>query len=180
VLHINCWTGPLLLRDPVALPLLGAQAAATVRCALGRHQSREGKALRAHVVLRSRFTEDRVEAAAAKGIRRYILIGAGFDSFALRRPPWAQALEIVEIDHPATQSAKRERIARAGLAEPDNLIFAPADFEHEGLGDVLTQCRSMPFHRPSVWLRRRIFSTICMKKGWLSCLDDPSEKGIVL
>ena len=131
---------PLLLSDPVALPLLGAHAAETIRGALARHQSPGGKALRAHVVLRSRFTEDRLEEAAAKGVTRYILIGAGFDSFALRQPSWARALKIVEVDHPATQSAKRERIARAGLPEPENLIFAPADFEREELGEVLARC----------------------------------------
>jgi methyltransferase (TIGR00027 family) len=131
---------PLLLADPATLPLLGTHAAETIRGALARHQSPVGKALRAHVVLRARFTEDRLEAAAAKGVARYILIGAGFDSFALRQPPWARALEIVEVDHPATQSAKRELIAKAGLLEPGNLIFAPADFERDGLGEVLARC----------------------------------------
>lgn len=131
---------PLLLSDPVALPLLGAQAVETIRGALARHQSPEGKALRAHVVLRTRFTEDRLEVAAAKGVTRYILIGAGFDSFGLRQPPWARALKIVEVDHPATQSAKRERIAKAALLEPENLIFAPSDFEREGLSEVLARC----------------------------------------
>ena len=91
-------------------------------------------------MLRSRFSEDRLEEAAAKGVTRYILIGAGFDSFALRQPLWARALKIVEVDHPATQSAKRERIARAGLSEPENLIFARADFEREELGEVLARC----------------------------------------
>ncbi len=131
---------PLLLNDPVALPLLGAHAAETIRGALARHQSPEGKALRAHVVLRARFTEDRLEDAVAKGVVRYILIGAGFDSFALRQPSWARALEIVEVDHPATQSAKRERIAKSGLSEPENLTFAPVDFEREELGEALVRC----------------------------------------
>jgi len=96
--------------------------------------------LRAHIVLRSRFTEDRLEEAAAKGVTSYILIGAGFDSFALRQPSWARALKIVEVDHPATHSAKRERMANAGLASPENLISAPADFEREELGEVLARC----------------------------------------
>jgi len=135
---------PLLLSDPVALPLLGAHAAETIRGALARHQSPGGKALRAHVVLRARFTEDRLEEAAAKGVTRYIMIGAGFDSFALRQPSWAGTLKIVEVDHPATQSAKRERLAKAGLSEPENLIFAPADFEREELGEVLARCAIGP------------------------------------
>ena len=58
----------------------------------------------------------------------------------LRQPSWAGALKIVEVDHPATQSAKRERIAKAGLSEPENLIFAQADFEREELGEVLARC----------------------------------------
>ncbi len=131
---------PLLLSDPVALSLLGPDTAETIRGALARYQSPRGKALRAHVVLRSRFTEDRLQEAAAKGVRRYIVIGAGFDSFALRQPSWAEALKIVEVDHPATHSAKRERIAKAGLAYPENLILAPADFEREELGEVLARC----------------------------------------
>jgi len=131
---------PLLLSDPAALPLLGEQASETIYSSLSRHQSQMGKALRAHIVLRARFTEDRLEAAAARGIARYVLIGAGFDSFALRQPSWARGIEIIEVDHPATQSAKRERIAKAGLLEPNNLVFAPADLEHELLDEVLTRC----------------------------------------
>ena len=91
-------------------------------------------------MLRARFTKEKLREAAGKGVTRYILIGAGFDSFALRQPSWARAIRIVEVDHPATQSAKRERIAKAGMSEPENLIFAPVNFEHEELGEVLTRC----------------------------------------
>jgi methyltransferase (TIGR00027 family) len=135
---------PLLFSDPVVMPLLGTHAAETVRDALSRHQSRQGKALRAHIVLRARFTEDKLEAAMAKGVTRYIVVGAGFDTFALRQPPWARGIEIIEVDHPATRSAKRERIAGAGLSEPNNLVFAPADFERESLGEVLVRCGVSP------------------------------------
>lgn len=130
---------PLLLNDGVALHLLGPQAAAVIHGRLAFLQSPERKALRAHVVLRSRFTEDRLEEAAAGGIANYVIIGAGFDTFAFRQPSWARRLKIVEVDHPASQAAKRERLARAGLAEPGNLIFAAADFQHETLGDVLVR-----------------------------------------
>jgi methyltransferase (TIGR00027 family) len=135
---------PLLLTDPVALPLLGSRATETILGGLARHQSPEGKSLRAHIVLRARFTEDRLEAAVAKGVTRYIVIGAGFDSFALRRPSWARTLKIIEVDHPATQSEKRDRIAKSGLSVPENLIFAPADFEHENLSEVLARCSIGP------------------------------------
>ncbi|MGD0232556.1 MAG: class I SAM-dependent methyltransferase [Syntrophorhabdales bacterium] len=135
---------PLLLDDPVALTLLGPQASDTIHGGIGRHQSPAGKSLRAHVVLRARFTEDKLEAAVAKGVTRYIMIGAGFDTFALRQPSWAKTLKIVEVDHPATQSAKRERIVKSGFSEPGNLIFCPANFEHEGLGEILARHSILP------------------------------------
>lgn len=135
---------PLLLNDPVALPLLGENAAETIKGRMEHHQNPEGKALRAHVVLRSRFTEDKLEKAAAQGVNGYILIGAGFDTFSLRQPTWARALRIVEVDHPATQAAKRERIAKAGLPVPENLAFAPANLEKEKLDEVLSRCGIHP------------------------------------
>jgi len=135
---------PLLLSDPIGLTLLGPLAADTIRGALARHQSPAGKALRAHVVLRSRFAEERLEEATTKGVARYILIGAGFDTFALRQPSWAQGLKIVELDHPATQSAKREQIAKAGLSVPENLTFVAVDFEREDLRDALAHCGMGP------------------------------------
>ena len=58
------------------------------------------------VVIRSRYTEDALKEAANRGTRQYVLIGAGFDSFALRRPAFSETLEIFEIDHPATQTFK--------------------------------------------------------------------------
>ena len=131
---------PLLLDDPVALPLLGPRAAERIHGMAAYHQSPEGKALRAHVVLRSRFAEDRLKAAAARGVAGYVIIGAGFDSFGLRRPHWAKMLRVIEVDHPATQSEKREMVARSGFSEPENLIYSPADFEHETLGGVLARC----------------------------------------
>jgi O-methyltransferase involved in polyketide biosynthesis len=58
------------------------------------------------VVIRSRYTEDALREATNRGARQYVLIGAGFDSFALRRPAFSEALEIFEIDHPATQPSR--------------------------------------------------------------------------
>lgn len=77
--------------------------------------------------------------AVAHGVGRYVLVGAGFDSFALRQPDWAKSLAIVEIDHPATQTAKRALIADAGFDVPENLTFVPVDFRHETLADLLVR-----------------------------------------
>jgi len=128
---------PLLFPDPVALPLLGPDAAGKIEALRERHQSPFGRGLRSHLCLRARFAEDRL--AADPSVRWYVLVGAGFDTFALRQPAWAGKLRIVEVDHPATQNAKREMIAAAGFAVPDNLFFEAADFTRETLGVVLAR-----------------------------------------
>ena len=76
-------------------------------------------------------------AAVRRGVPQYILLGAGFDTFALRQPPWARLLRILEVDHAGTQATKRTQLAAAGLAVPENAAFATIDFEHESLRDGL-------------------------------------------
>jgi methyltransferase (TIGR00027 family) len=89
------------------------------------------------VVLRTRVAEDALAEAVAGGARQYVLVGAGFDSFAVRQPPFARALEIFEIDHPASQAMKRERLAASGADVPSNVRFVAADLGRESLADVL-------------------------------------------
>lgn len=130
---------PLLFPDPIALKLLGPDADDAIHGMSQRHQNPYGKGLRSHVCLRSRFAEDMLAKEVADGARWYILVGAGFDTFAFRQPVWARALRIVEIDHPATQAAKRQMLEAAGIALPENLTFAAADFTRETLADVLAK-----------------------------------------
>jgi methyltransferase (TIGR00027 family) len=128
---------PLLLEDPVAVQLLGPEAARSITEAPESHQTPLARALRAHVALRSRYAEDQLRAAVEGGATTYVLVGAGFDTFALRQPPWAGGLRIVEVDHPATQALKRARIQDAGLDLPANVHFAGLDFERETLAEGL-------------------------------------------
>lgn len=130
---------PRILEDDVALKVLGAHAEQHIMGSAERYRSPVNVALRSHVVLRSRFTEDRLAAAVERGIRQYIIVGAGFDTFALRQPAWAADLQIIEVDHPATQAVKRARIADAGFDVPDNLTFADINFEQESLADGLAR-----------------------------------------
>jgi O-methyltransferase involved in polyketide biosynthesis len=60
-----------------------------------------------HGVIRSRFAEDRLAAAVGEGVRQLVALGAGYDTFAYRQPPWAAALQIFEVDHAASQRASR-------------------------------------------------------------------------
>jgi methyltransferase (TIGR00027 family) len=88
-----------------------------------------------------------------RGARQYVILGAGFDTFALRQPFWAKALRIVEVDHAATQKMKRSRIEAAGLAMPKNTSFAAIDFERESLREGLKK-NSVPLDKPTFfsWL----------------------------
>ena len=70
------------------------------------------------VVMRSRYAEDALKEATNRGTRQYVLLGAGLDSFALRRPVFAETIEIFEIDHLATQSFKIQRIKDCGISLP--------------------------------------------------------------
>ena len=86
---------------------------------------------------RSRYTEDCLEAASASGVRQYVILGAGMDTFAYRRPDLADRLQVFEVDHPATQALKRERVARFGQDHPSNLHYIATDFTKERLSDAL-------------------------------------------
>ncbi|HEY0748190.1 MAG TPA: SAM-dependent methyltransferase [Steroidobacteraceae bacterium] len=93
----------------------------------------------ANVILRTRFAEDALKTAVARGIRQYVLVGAGFDSFALRRPAFAADLQIFEIDSPATQNFKRARIAECGVSLSSSLHFIAADLSQETLSAALAR-----------------------------------------
>jgi methyltransferase (TIGR00027 family) len=131
---------PLILRDPVIARLLGTDTERTIRAHAERFQSPALRALRSHVVLRSRVAEDRLEASLARGVVRYVVLGAGLDTFAYRQPEWARSLAIVEVDHPATQAAKREALRAAAIEIPANVRYAGIDFEEESLSQGLRRC----------------------------------------
>jgi methyltransferase (TIGR00027 family) len=132
-------SGPRILDDPVVLNLLGPEAEKRIRGSKDRYMSPEAKALRAHVVLRSRYAEDRLESSIKRGIRQYVLVGAGFDTFAFRQPHWAASLKISEVDHPDTQRLKQSMISDANINIPENVVFAGIDFDQESLEEGLAR-----------------------------------------
>lgn len=138
---------PLLFSDPLAMRLLGPDAADAVHGMIERHQTPYGRGLRSHVCLRARVAEDKLAAAVKAGARWYIQLGAGFDTFAYRQPAWAHGLRIVEVDHPATQAAKRRMLEAADITPPDNLTFAAADFNRQTLGEILNRLGIAPTER---------------------------------
>jgi methyltransferase (TIGR00027 family) len=93
----------------------------------------------ANVIIRTRYTEDALQAAVGAGVGQYVLVGAGFDSFILRRPAFAADLQIFEIDHPATQGLKIQRIRELGLSVPDSVHFIASDLSQESVATALSR-----------------------------------------
>lgn len=93
----------------------------------------------AQLLARSRYAEDQLEKAIAAGVNQYVLLGAGLDSFALRRRDLATAVKVYEVDHPASQMTKRKRLARLHVDMPENLEFVPVDFEQETVAEALAR-----------------------------------------
>jgi methyltransferase (TIGR00027 family) len=87
---------------------------------------------RAAIVARARFIEDLVAEQAGHGVAQYVLLGAGLDTFAQRRPQVAERLRVFEVDQPGPQAWKRQRLLELGFGVPDWLRLVPVDFEANG------------------------------------------------
>jgi methyltransferase (TIGR00027 family) len=98
--------------------------------------------------------------AQAEGVDQYVLLGAGLDSFAYRRADPADGLRIFEVDQPASQGWKRQRLAEIGIGVPGSVKFVPVDFETQDFGAELAKVGFDP-RRPSVvaWLGVTYFLT---------------------
>ena len=127
---------PLVLDDPIALRVIRPEVAHELRTNPPvREATKLGPYLRAFFVMRSRFAEDALAAAVADGVRQYVVLGAGFDTFAYRNP--FPELRVFEVDHPATQAIKRQRLAHSGIDIPSSLTLVPIDFTTTKLDDAL-------------------------------------------
>ena len=128
---------PPIFADIHAAALLGAQADQLIGYHRGNADHPVLSAARAQVVCRSRFAEDVLASAVAAGVRQYVLLGAGLDSFCWRSP-LAGALRVFEVDHPDTHHWKRTALEAAGLDVPSWLSFVPADLSQDVLMVALT------------------------------------------
>lgn len=122
-----------IFTDPLALRILG-QDAETVARQAQEQPSRLG--MRLFIAVRTRFAEDALNVAFDRGVRQVVVLGAGLDTYAYRSPT-RDGVRIFEVDHPATQAWKRERLAHAEIPEPSWLTFAPIDFERQTLSQGL-------------------------------------------
>lgn len=89
------------------------------------------------VLGRSRYAEELLERAVEDGVGQYVLLGAGLDTFAYRRPELLAKIRLFELDHPGTQEYKRQRLDELNWQLPDKLQLVPVDFTSSNLIDAL-------------------------------------------
>ena len=131
---------PKVLDDPIAVRILGREGAAAIKSPTWRMRlSPLAPYLRAHMAVRSRFAEDTLAAGVLQGVRQYVILGAGLDTFAYRSPYAKGMLRVFEVDHPMTQSWKRARLEEVGLEIPTDLTLAPINFETQTLAEGLRE-----------------------------------------
>jgi len=146
--HLRFDPPPHLFEDTKAEALLGPDYADLIE------MSADG----AHWVLlenrlffpfRARWAEDRLHAAYDAGVRQYVILGAGLDTFSFRQPDATSNLAIIEVDHPATQQWKLERIRSLEWEVPANTHFIACDFEKTSVIEALASSRFDP-EQPAV------------------------------
>jgi methyltransferase (TIGR00027 family) len=125
-LHVEADAQPHVLEDRIGLQLLSPDEDWRKR---GDMDPQFTRAFRASIVARARFIEDLVVEQAKLGLTQYVILGAGLDSFAQRRPEIASGLRVFEVDQPGPQAWKRQRLIELGFGVPDWLRFVPVDFE---------------------------------------------------
>jgi methyltransferase (TIGR00027 family) len=128
-LHVQVDSPPHVLEDEIGLRLVAPEEGWRRRPDMDPHFT---SPFRASIVARARFIEDLVVEQAGNGVRQYVILGAGLDTFAQRRPEVASGLRVFEVDQPGPQSWKRRRLIELGFGVPEWLRLVPVDFEAGG------------------------------------------------
>ncbi|XXX78012.1 class I SAM-dependent methyltransferase [Sorangium sp. So ce134] len=124
--HVQADAPPHVLEDEIGLKLADPDDGWRQRPDMDPQATSR---FRASIVARARFIEDLVEEQAGLGVRQYVILGAGLDTFAQRRPEIASRLRVFEVDRPGAQAWKRRRLIELGFDVPDWLRLVPVDFE---------------------------------------------------
>jgi methyltransferase (TIGR00027 family) len=124
-LHVQVDSPPHVFVDEVGLKLVSPEHGWQNR----PDMSPFTRPFRASILARARFIEDLVTRRADAGVEQYVILGAGLDTFAQRRPEFASRLRVFEIDRPGPQAWKRQRLIELGFGVPSFLRLVPVDFE---------------------------------------------------
>jgi methyltransferase (TIGR00027 family) len=125
-MHVQIDAPPHVLEDQIGLELVAPTSDWRSRPDMDPHFTRS---FRASIVGRARFIEDLVLERAGSGVGQYVILGAGLDTFAQRRPESAASLKIFELDQPSPQAWKRRRLSELGFGIPEWLRLVPVNFE---------------------------------------------------
>jgi len=128
---------PAVLNDPVAVAILGPRGAAELDSEVAKSGNSFSRSLRAFVAVRSRYAEDELAKAVGRGVKQYVVLGAGLDTFSYRNIYSDLGLRVFEVDHPATQAWKRQLLEAANMTVPRETTLVPVDFERQQLPDAL-------------------------------------------
>ena len=190
--HLLVDEEPRIFADTLASALLGDRAAELIgyHRLHGTHPVLAGA--RVQVACRSRYTERALARARARGVRQYVILGAGLDSFAYRASRDSRAspdrhspdrhddaLRVFEVDHPASQDCKRAALSAAGIAVPDSVTFVPADLATDPLARSLADA-GFDAAAPAVvgWLGVTMYLTadaVAATMSAIACLAPGSE-----
>jgi methyltransferase (TIGR00027 family) len=125
-LHVKLDPPPHILEDEIGLRLANPDPGWQERPDMEPQATR---GYRASIVARARLVEDWVENQLSNGVFQYVILGAGLDTFAQRRPEIASKLRVFEVDKPETQAWKQRPLMEIGYGVPDYLTYVPVDFE---------------------------------------------------
>lgn len=137
--HLRYDPAPHLLEDRCAEALLGELADELIPMYADDGPSWLLRENRLFLPFRARYAEDRLAEAYAAGVRQLVVLGAGLDSYAWRRPTGQGDLRVFEVDFPSTQQWKQARIAELGWPMPSGHAFVPCDFEQSRPSEVLPE-----------------------------------------
>jgi methyltransferase (TIGR00027 family) len=133
-LHLEVDAPPHVLDDRIGLQLADAAPDWRQRPDMNEYAT---PGVRASIVARARFVEDLVADRADHGVAQHVLLGAGLDTFAQRRPEIVSTITVFEVDQPGPQAWKRQRLVELGFGVPDSLRLVPVDFETTSWWDGL-------------------------------------------
>lgn len=132
--HVQVDAKPHIIEDEIGLKMVDPQDNWQQRPDI-----KYTKRLRASIIARARFIEDLIIEQGKKGISQYVILGAGLDTFAQRRPDIASKIQIYEIDQPATLTWKQQRLIELGFGVPEYLHLVPVNFETSSWRELLLE-----------------------------------------
>jgi methyltransferase (TIGR00027 family) len=169
---------PQVFQDPLAVAILGEEVA-RLKSQLDRFDTAGARQIRAFVIAKSRYAEDELNVAIARGATQYVILGAGLDTYAYRSTH--SRARVFEVDSPAILAWKRTQLEAAGIGIPSSVAFVPTNFEEQTLCSAL---QSSGFQRDRVsffsWLGITPYLTAASALATLAFIGSlPTGSGVV-